>query len=91
MTGQSSWFTFAVLIVASSPVIALWLSGWLADRHYLAEHRHVRCRLAGNQLVDLTVIRDAQSGTAIGIRDCSAQPNPEVVRCDKPCLTAFAH
>ena len=91
MTGQSSWFSFAILIVASSPVIALWLSGWLADRRYVVEQRHVRCRLTGNQLVDLTVVREAQSGTAIGVRKCSAQPNPELVRCDRACLPMFAH
>jgi len=89
MTGQSSWFTFAVLIVASSPVVALWLSGWLADRRYLVENRHVRCRLGGNKLVDLTIVREAQSGTAIGVRNCSAQPDP--VRCARPCLPLFAH
>ena len=91
MTGQSSWFPFVVLIVASSPVLVLWLSGWLADRRYLVEQRHVRCRLSGNQLVDLTVVREAQSGTAIGIRSCSAQPNPEFVRCGRPCLPMLAH
>ena len=52
MTGQSHWFPLFVLIIASSPVVALWLSGWLADRHYLVERRHVRCRMTGNQLVD---------------------------------------
>ena len=91
MTGQGHWFVFAVLLVASSPVIALWLTGWLADRRYIVEQRHARCRLTGNQLVDLTVVREAQSGTAIGIRSCSAQPNPELVRCARPCLPMFAH
>ncbi len=91
MTGQSHWFPFFVLLIASSPVVALWLSGWLADRRYVVEQRHVRCRMTGNKLVDLTVVREARSGEAIGIRSCSAQPDPDFVRCGRPCLPMLVH
>ncbi len=91
MTGQSHWFPFFVLLIASSPVGALWLSGWLADRRYVVEQRHVRCRMTGNKLVALTVVREARSGEAIGIRSCSAQPDPDFVRCGRPCLPMLAH
>src|SRR5438105_414488 len=65
MAGQTSWLALAVLIVASSPVVVLWISGWLADRRYRVEERHVRCRLKGAELADCTVVREAQSGVAI--------------------------
>jgi len=91
MTGQSHWFPFIVMLVAVSPVIALWLSGWLADRRYRLEERQVRCRSIGNRLVECTVVREAASGQAIGIRRCSAQANPEIVRCERTCLPMFGH
>ena len=91
MTGQSTWFSLAILIVASSPVVALWVSGWVADRKYRVEHRHVRCRVGGNQLADCTVVRDAGTNIPIGIRSCSVQPNPEMVRCGRACLPMFTH
>ena len=91
MTGQSHWFPLLVLIVASSPVFALWLSGWLADRRYLVESRHLRCRMSGNKLVDITLVREARSGAPIGIRSCSAQPDPDFVRCGRPCLPLLTH
>src|SRR4051812_12881441 len=61
MNGQGHWLTIAVLLVALSPVVALWLTGWLADRKYRVEQRHVRCRANENKLVQCTVVRDAQT------------------------------
>jgi hypothetical protein len=91
MTGQVHWLPFALLLVAISPVVALWVTGWLADRHYFVEHRHVRCRAIGNKLVECTVVREAASCQPIGIRSCSAHPSPEDVRCARTCLPLFAH
>jgi hypothetical protein len=91
MTGQVHWLSFILLLVAISPVVALAVTGWLADRHYLVEQRRVRCRATGNKLVECTVVRDAESCEPIGIRSCSAHPNPEDVRCARTCLPLFAH
>ncbi|HTO98524.1 MAG TPA: hypothetical protein VMK66_15855 [Myxococcales bacterium] len=91
MNGQGSWFSIAVFLVAISPLVALWLTGWSADRHYRVEQRRVRCRVNGNQLVQCTVVRDARTDEPIGIRACSAKPNPEDVRCARTCLPLFAH
>ena len=91
MNGQGHWLTLAVVLVAVSPVAALWVTGWLADRKYRVEQRPVRCRANDNKLVQCTVVRDAQTSEPIGIRTCSAHPNPEDVRCDRTCLPLFAH
>jgi hypothetical protein len=90
MTGQVHWFPIIILLVAVSPVLALWITGWLADRHYRVEHRSVRCRPRGNKLVECAVVREADSGQAIGIRSCTANVNPEDVRCERTCLPLFA-
>jgi hypothetical protein len=91
MNGQSSWFSIAVLLVAASPVVALWVTGWFADRHYKVEQSLVRCRINGNKLVQCAVVRDAKSSEPIGIRACTANPNPEMIRCARTCLPLFAH
>jgi len=91
MNGQGHWLSIAVLLVAISPIVALWLTGWIADRKYRVEQRHVRCRVHGNEVVQCTVVRDAATSEAIGIRSCSAHANPEDVRCDRNCLPVFAY
>jgi len=90
MTGQVHWLPFAILLVALSPVLALWVTGRLADRRYRVEQRKVRCRATDNKLVQCTVVRDAATSEPIGIRSCTAHPNPEDVRCGRPCLPLFA-
>ena len=91
MTGQVHWLPFALLLVAITPVIALCVAGWIADRRYFVEQRRVRCRATGNKLVECTVVRDAETQEPIGIRACTANPNPEDVRCARTCLPVFAH
>lgn len=91
MNGQGHWLTIAVLLVAISPVAALWLTGWLAERHYRVEQRRVRCRANDNKLVQCTVVHDTATSEPIGIRSCSANSNPEDVRCARTCLPLFAH
>jgi hypothetical protein len=91
MTGQVHWLPIVLLLVAVSPVVALVVTGWLADRRYFVEQRRVRCRATGNKLVECTVVHDAETSQPIGIRSCSANANPENVRCERTCLPAFAH
>ncbi len=91
MTGQAHWLPFAFLVLAASPVIAFWLSDAIANRRYLAESSPVRCRIKGNALVQVTVVRDAATQAPVGIRNCSAHPDPSVVRCTRACLPLFAH
>lgn len=90
MNGQGHMITFAILLVAVSPLLALWAMGWLADRRYRVERSQVRCRILGNKLVECVVVRDAQTCEPIGIRSCSASLNAEDVRCARSCLPLFA-
>jgi hypothetical protein len=90
MAGQVHWLSFIILLVAVTPVIALYVTGRIADRRYRVEQRQVRCRATGNKLVECTVVRDAATSEPIGIRSCSAHPDPEDVRCGRDCLPLFA-
>jgi hypothetical protein len=89
MNGQGHWLTFAILLVAVSPLVALWMTGWLADRRYRVERSQVRCRLFDNKLVECAVVRDARTSEPIGISSCSARQNAEDVRCARSCLPLF--
>lgn len=89
MTGEVHWFPFVVLIVAISPILAFWLHGRYAAKHYSVEEATVRCRVHDNQLVHLLLVRDRRTGAPVGVRRCSAHANPEEVRCNKRCLPMF--
>ncbi len=91
MTGQVHWLPFVILLVAITPVLAFWLSDKLRNRKYIVENCHVRCRQKGNMLVQCKVVRDAKSGEPIGIRGCTANADPEDVRCNRGCLPLFEH
>jgi len=88
MTGQAHWITLAILILAALPVVFLWARDRRANRRYLVEQRKVRCRVRGNQLVNCTVVRDAKTGTPIGVQSCTLQP--EGVGCERECLKILA-
>jgi hypothetical protein len=89
MTGQVHWLPFVILIVAISPVFVFWLYGRFASKRYVVEKTTVRCPAHDNQILDVTLVRDAKTGTAIGIRKCSAHNPDDTVRCDKSCLPRF--
>lgn len=89
MTGEVHWLPLAVVFFGALLIAYLWIEDWRAERKYLVEHSHVRCRARGNQLVQCTLVRDAKTHEPIGIRGCSAQPVD--VRCGKTCLLLFAH
>ena len=91
MTGQVHWFPFIVLAIAVTPVIAFGLYNWYANRRFIIENCSVRCRGKGNILVQCSVVRDAKTGEPIGIRGCTANANPEDVRCNRDCLPLLAH
>ncbi len=91
MTGQVHWLPFVILLVAISPIIVLWLYGRRASKRYIVEETTVRCRAHGNQLVHVTLVRDAVTRQPIGIRRCSAFSPSDEVRCDKSCLPQFVH
>jgi hypothetical protein len=90
MTGQVHWLSFIILIAAVTPVIVLYVTGRIADRRYREEQKHVRCRVHGNQVMECTLVSDAETNEPIGIKSCSANPNPEDVRCGRNCLPLFA-
>jgi hypothetical protein len=91
MTGQAHWLSLAVLLLATFPLIAwLWLREWREERTLRVEPRFVRCRDRGNRLAQCVLVRDAKSLVPIGIRACSALPDPQDVRCGKTCLPLFA-
>ena len=91
MTGQVHWLPLAVLLLlATLPVGFLWLQEWREERKLLVEPRFVRCRDRGNQLARCVLVSDARSLVPMGIRACSALPNPQDVRCGKTCLPLFA-
>jgi hypothetical protein len=89
MTGQGHWMTVVILIIATSPVVAMWISELIAARRYRAEGGTVRCRSHGNKLVQCTVVRDAKTDEPIGISSCTEFGNPEDVRCARGCLPLF--
>jgi hypothetical protein len=89
MTGQVHWFPFVVLAIAITPVIAFWAYAALANRRYRIEKTTVRCRAHDNQLLHVTLVRDAKTGAPVGIRKCAAFEPGDVVRCDKTCLPQF--
>jgi len=91
MTGQVHWFPFVVLAIAISPVIAFWAWDWYANRRFIVEDCSVRCRGKGNILVECKVVRDAKTGEPIGIRGCTANANPDDVRCNRACLPLLVH
>jgi|1185.fasta_scaffold669353_2 hypothetical protein len=85
MTGEIHWFPVVLLFtVAGVPLAYLWLTSRREDRKYTVEHGHVRCRDRGNDVVDVTLVRDATTGAPIGIRECS-----ENVQCNRTCLPLF--
>jgi hypothetical protein len=90
MTGQAHWLTFAVLLLASLPSAWLWLREWREERKLRVELRFVRCRDRGNRLAQCVLVSDAKSLVPMGIRACSALPDPQDVRCGKTCLPLFA-
>lgn len=89
MTGEAHWLTFMPLILGG-----LWLA-WLRnreaneERRYVLEQRQFRCPRHWRSVVDATVVRDAQSDEAIGVRSCSAFADPESVTCDRACVAQF--
>jgi hypothetical protein len=90
MTGQAHWLTFAVLLLAALPIGFLSLREWREERKLRVEPRFVRCRARGNRLARCVLVSDAKSLVPMGIRACSALPNPQDVRCGKTCLPLFA-
>jgi hypothetical protein len=88
MTGQAHWLSFAVVLLAALPLVYVWIRSWREDRKVLVEHGSVRCRARGNQLAQVVVVRDAKTGRAIGIRDCSAVAGD--VCSNQTCLPLFA-
>ncbi|HET9752880.1 MAG TPA: hypothetical protein VFP52_07955 [Myxococcales bacterium] len=91
MTGQVHWITLVIVLIALSPVIAFWVSGRIADRKYRDEESSVRCRAHGNKQAECTVVRDARTGEAVGIKACSEFPGAEAVGCARECLPLFKH
>ena len=89
MIGQVHWLPFAALLLACVPVVFLFVRSRLEERKYKVERHHIRCRASGNQLAQCTLVRDAQSGTPIGIRECSVHPGAEAIHCEKTCLPLF--
>jgi hypothetical protein len=90
MTGQVHWLPLAVVLLAAFSVAALWLREWREERKLRVEARFVRCRSRGNRLAQCVLVRDRKSGVPMGIRACSALPDPQDVRCGKTCLPLFA-
>ena len=88
MTGQVHWLPLAFVMLAAVPILYFWFQSRSQDRKYLVEEGSVRCRARGNQLVHCTVVRDAETGQPLGIRNCSAVFGE--VRCDRACLPLFA-
>jgi hypothetical protein len=91
MSGQVHWLPFAILLVAIAPVLAFWVLGRKDSKHYLLEQHTVRCRGHHNQLVNVTLVRDAVTHDPIGIQQCSAYSPPDDLRCNKECLPQFVH
>lgn len=91
MTGEVHWLPFVILFIAISPVVVLWAYSRRISRRYVVEETTVRCRAHDNQLVHVTLVRDAATGEPIGIRKCSAHNPADEVRCDKACLPQFVH
>ena len=91
MTGQGHWMTLLILLIATSPVLVMWISEVIAARKYRVEQGAVRCRPHDNKLVQCSVVRDARTDEPIGIKSCSEFGNPEDVRCGRSCLPLFAH
>ncbi len=91
MTGQGHWMTLLILLIATSPVLVMWISEVIAARHYRVEQGSVRCRPNGNKLVQCTIVRDAKTDEPIGVKACSEFRNPEDVRCGRACLPMFEH
>lgn len=89
MTGQVHWLPFVILLIAIAPVFAFWLHGRRASKRYIVEDTTVRCRTHDNQLVNVTLVRDAATGEPIGVRKCSAHNPTDIVRCNKACLPQF--
>ena len=89
MTGEVHWLPFVALIVAATPVLAYWLHARRANKNFVVEESTVRCAAHGNQLLNVTLVRDSAHGEPIGIRKCSAANPNDVVRCNKSCLPKF--
>jgi hypothetical protein len=87
MTGEAHWLSFAVVLLATLPVVYLWIRSRREERKYIVEQGSVRCRARGNELVQCTVVRDAKTRQPIGIRTCSAAPGDVCI--DKTCLPLF--
>lgn len=90
MTGQVHWLPIAVVLGAAIPVLWVFVRNRIADRMIKVEQSRVRCRERGNQLAECTLVRDARTGTPMGIRDCSAFAGKEGAHCEKQCLPLFA-
>ncbi len=89
MTGEVHWLPFVILLVAVSPAFVFWLYNRWANKRYIVEETTVRCRAHNNQLLNVTLVRDAKTGQPVGLRKCSAHHPDDIVRCDKGCLPQF--
>ena len=90
MTGQVHWLPLAVLLATVLSMLYVFVRAKRQELKYAVEAAHVRCRDRGNQLAACTVVRDAKTGVAIGIRECSAHAGKEGGHCEKTCLPLFA-
>jgi hypothetical protein len=88
MTGQAHWFTLIPLLVGGLGISWLVLREAKEARRYVLEMRRFRCpNLTG--VVEATLVREALSRQAIGVRRCSAFADPEAVVCDRACVAGL--
>jgi len=85
MNGEAHWITMVPVLLGGAGLAWLFIGDWMAERRYRTEKRKLSCPLESGE-VEVTLVRDADSGAAVGLRSCSAFLDPETVACDKPCV-----
>lgn len=90
MTGQAHWLTAALPILGLLWVTVLLWHTHAIDRHYHTWHRRFFCSRMGKR-VDAELVQVVGHGGWVGVRSCTAFPDPENVHCEKECLEALAH
>jgi len=85
VTGQAHFIDLIPFIVGG--VVLGWLA-WreaVVRRQYRIEFKRFICPTLRRK-IDAEIVRDAESGVAIGVKSCSAFTDPETVACDKECV-----